>query len=91
MKPNFKHGIKFSENLIRVEMGKTKKVMKKSVYLGEAILDLSKLVMYKYNYDYMIPKYSKKLQLCHVDTESFVHHIRTHVLLWKQDLIQVGI
>ena len=42
MKPNFKSGVRFGENLMGCEMGKIKVVMKKPVYLGQAILDLSK-------------------------------------------------
>ena len=45
MKPNFKSGVLFGENLMGCEMGKIKVVMKKPVYLGQAILDLSKIVM----------------------------------------------
>ena len=47
MKPNFKSGILFGENLTGCESGKTKVVMNKPVYLGQAILDLSKIVMYQ--------------------------------------------
>ena len=58
MKRNFKSGVRFGENLIRCEMGKIKVVMKKkAVYLGQAILDLSKIVMYEFHCDYMKPKY----------------------------------
>ena len=46
MKPNFKSGVQFTENLMGCEMGKIKVVMKKPIYLGQAILDLSKIVMY---------------------------------------------
>ena len=60
-----------------VEMGKSKIKMKKPVYLGQAILDLSKLVMYEFHYDYMKPKYGYKVQLCYMDTDSFVYHIKT--------------
>ena len=45
MKPNFKSGVLFGENLMGCEMGKIKVVMNKPVYLGQAILDLSKIVM----------------------------------------------
>ena len=69
MKPNFKDGRKFSENLMGVEMGKCKIKMTKPVYLGQAILDLSKMVMYEFHYDYMLPKYGGDcLQLCYMDT-----------------------
>ena len=59
MKPNFKSRICFSENLMGCEMEKTEVTMNKPVYLGQAILDLSKLVMYEFHYDYMTPKYGK--------------------------------
>ena len=52
MKPNFKSGVLFGENLMGCEMGKIKVVMNKPVYLGQAILDLSKIVMYEFHYDW---------------------------------------
>ena len=53
-------------------MGKTKVVMNKPVYLGQAILDLSKIVMYKFHYDYMVLKYGNNLTLCYMDTDSLL-------------------
>ena len=38
-------------------MGKIKVVMNKPVYLDQAILDLSKIVMYEFHYDDMKQKY----------------------------------
>ena len=58
-------------------MGKIKVVMNKPVYLGQAILDLSKIVMYEFHYDYMAPKYGKKLDLCYMDTDSLIYNIET--------------
>ena len=85
MKPNFKSGTLFGENLMECEMGKIKVVMSKPVYLGQAILDLSKIVMHKFHYDYMIPKYAggmdtaynENLKLCYMDTDSLIYHIKT--------------
>ena len=57
MKPNFKSGVLFGENLMGCEMGKIKIVLNKPVYLSQVILDLSKIVMYEFHYDYMVPKY----------------------------------
>ena len=51
---NFKSGVLFGENLMGCEMGKIKVVMDKPVYLGQAILYLSKIVMYEFHYDYMV-------------------------------------
>ena len=59
-------------------MGKIKVVMNKPVYLGQAILDLSKIVMYEFRYDYMVPKYGlENLKLCYMDTDSLVYDIKT--------------
>ena len=77
IKPNFKSGVLFGENLMGCEMGKIKVVMNKPVYLSQAILDLSKIIMYEFHYDYMIPKYGDRLKLCYMDTDSIVYHIRT--------------
>ena len=78
MNSNFKSGILFGENLMGCEMGKIKVVMNKPVYLGQAILDLSKIIMYEFHYDYMKPKCGDDLTLCYMDTDSLVYHIKTN-------------
>ena len=79
MKPNFKSGTLFGPNLMGCEMGKVKVVMNKPVYLGQAILDLSKIVMYEFHYDYMKRKYADdKLTLCYMDTDSLIYDIETN-------------
>ena len=54
----------FSENLIAIEMKKTKVKLNKPIYLGASILDISKTLMYKSWYDYLKPKYNEKVKLC---------------------------
>ena len=77
MKPNFKSGVLFGKNLMECEMGKIKVVMNKPVYLGQAILDLSKIIMYEFHYDYMVPWFQNKLNLCYMDTDSLIYNIET--------------
>ena len=57
--PNYHATIFFTENLLAIQMKKLKTqiIMNKSVYLGLAILDLSKTVMYGFCYDYLKPKF----------------------------------
>ena len=54
----------------------TKVVMNKPFYLGQGVLDLSKIVMYEFHYDIMKPKF-KDPQLFYMDTDSLVYHIKT--------------
>ena len=77
MRPNFKSGTLLGPDLMGCEMGKIKVVMNKPVYLGQVILDLSKLIMYEFHYDYMLPKYGNNIKLCYMDTDSFVYDIET--------------
>ena len=76
MKPNFKSRVRFLENQMGCEMGRIKVVMKKPVYLGQVILDLSKIVMYEFHYNYMKPKF-KDLKLCCIGTDSLIYNIKT--------------
>ena len=57
---------------------KTKTLMNKPVYLGFLILELSKILIYKFWYDYVKPKYYEKVKLCFIDTNSFIVFIKTN-------------
>ena len=60
-----------------MEMKKVEPKMNKSIYLGQAILDISKTLMYEFWYDYIKPKYGNKARLCYTDTDSFVIYVKT--------------
>ena len=75
--PNY-HSTKYiSKDLLIMEMKKTEVRMNKPIYLGQAILVISKTLMYEFWYDYIKPKYEDKARLCYMDTDSFVMHIKT--------------
>ena len=61
-------------------MKKTKVKMNKPLYLGLSILEISKILMYEFWYDYMKPKYNDNVRLCYMETDSFVMHIKTNDL-----------
>ena len=51
--------------------------MNKPLYLVQAILDISKILMYEFWYHYIKPKYKDNARLCYMDTDSFVNNIKT--------------
>ena len=51
--------------------------MNKPVYLGLSILELSKILMYDFWYDYVKPKYDEKVKLCYMDTGSIIVYTKT--------------
>ena len=74
--PNY-HSTKYiSKDLLIMEMKRVEVKMNKPIYLGQAILDISKTLMYEFWYDYINPKYEDKVRLCYMDTDSFVVYIK---------------
>ena len=69
--PNYHTINLISINLI-IEMKKTKVKMNKPIYLGLSILEISKILMYEFWYDYMKPKYNDNVRLCYMDMDSFL-------------------
>ena len=77
-KPNFEHLTIFDENLVAIHMKKTMLYHNKPVYLGMCILDLSKTLMYDFNYNYMKVKYNDKATLLFTDTDSLMYETETN-------------
>ena len=76
--PNYHTINLISEDSSIIEMKKTKVKMNKSIYLGLSILEISKILMYQFWYDYMKPKYGNDVKLCHMDTDSFIMNIKAN-------------
>ena len=75
--PNY-HTINwFSEDLLAIEMKKTRVKMNKPVYLSLSILHISKTLMNEFWHDYIKPKYGNRVKLCYADIDSFIMHIKT--------------
>ena len=62
----------FTENLLAIEVRKAQIFMKKPLYLGLPILDLSTIVMNKFWYDYIKPKYGGNAKICYMGTALLV-------------------
>ena len=75
---NFISGKMFNENLFAINRIKEELVLNRPIYVGMAILDLSKLFMYDFHYNYMLKKYDrKKIKLMFTDTDSLFYEIKT--------------
>ena len=75
--PNYHTTKWLSENLLAIDMRKTKVKMNKPVYLGMSILDLGKTLMYEFWFDYIKSKYGNNVKLCYTNTDSFIINIKT--------------
>ena len=75
--PNYHSTKCISKHLLVMEMKKTEVKINKPIYLGQAVLDLSKTLMFEFWYDYLKPMYGDKIRLCYTDTDSFIMHIKT--------------
>ena len=76
--PNYHTINLISRDLSIIQMKKTKVKMNKPIYLGLSILEISKILMYEFWYDYMKPKYGNKVKLRYMDTDSFIMNIKTN-------------
>lgn len=75
-KPNFKNTKIFNENLIAVELSRMNVKIDKPIIIGVAILEISKLTMYRFHYEFMLTKYShEKCRMAYTDTDSFIYCI----------------
>ena len=54
-----------------------KKKTNKRVYLDLSILEISKILMDEFWYDYIKPKYQNSARLCYMDTDSLIINIKT--------------
>ena len=81
-KPNVKRSKIYDENLVMFSMHKNVVKMDKPRYIGQAILDISKIVMYQFHYDFIMKHYPET-ELLFTDTDSFCYSIPTERDLYE--------
>ena len=75
-KPDFEELKIFDEFLIAVKRRTTKVWMNKPVYVGMSILDLSKTLMFSFQYEFVKKKW-EKVEVLYTDTDSLVLFVET--------------
>src|SRR5436190_23313575 len=74
-KPNFHSRSVFSEDLMAVKLRRLKVHFYKPIYVGMCILDISKMRLYEFHYEYMVPRYGDKARIMYTDTDSLIYSV----------------
>ena len=74
---DFKRAINFGEHLSGIDRRTTEVKLNKPVYVGQAVLDLSKLLMNQLHYDVMKSQFGERAKLLMTDTDSLVYGIES--------------
>lgn len=75
--PAFARANVFDDDLVAIQMHKSRLVLNRPVYVGMSILDLSKHLMYDFYYNQMKAQYRDRCQLLYTDTDSLLLEIQT--------------
>ena len=75
-KSSYKRTEILNENLVAVESMKTCVFLNKPIYVGQAILDISKQIMNDFHYNFIKKVYGDKCSLLFTDTDSLCYEIR---------------
>lgn len=76
-KCTFKHCTNYNENLNAVSLENKLIKFDKPIYIGFAVLDISKTLMYDYHYNVMQKHYGDRIKLMYTDTDSLMYHVQT--------------
>ena len=71
-----RHAI-FTNDLVGIDMHKSRLLLNKPVYTGMTILDKSKILMYDFFYNHLKKQYGEKCELLYTDTDSLLLDIET--------------
>ena len=75
-KKDISHKI-FDNNFVMIRKSIFALKLNKPAYIGICLLELSKVLMYKFYYDHIKNKYDKKSKLLFTDIDSLMYEIKT--------------
>ena len=68
---------KCDNDLVAIRKNKIKLTLNKPAHAGMCILELCKVLMYKFHYDYIKNKYGNNSRLLFADTDNLMYEIKT--------------
>ena len=66
----------FEKNLVAISKSKLALKLNKPAYIGMCILEMSKVLMYEFHYDYIKNKYGNKSKLLFTDSDSLMYELK---------------
>jgi hypothetical protein len=76
-KPDFKSATLLSDHIIAAHKHVKVVRLRKPIAVGCCVLDLSKLLMYDFHYNYIVPKYGSRAKLLFTDTDSLCYIVES--------------
>ena len=80
LKPNYKQHTIYNVDLVGIQMGLNKVKLNKLSYVGVAILDLSKILMFDFYYNFVQPTWGDRAEVLFTDTDSLALQVHTEDL-----------
>ena len=75
--PLYSRHVIFTNDLVGIDMRKSRLLLNKPVYTGMTILDNSKILTYDFFYNHLKEQYGKSCDLLYTDTDSLLLEIKT--------------
>lgn len=76
--PSYKRHEIFDVDFVGIEKRRRVVYLDRPIYVGVAVLDLSKREMYRFHYEHMLSKYGpERLRLLMTDTDSLIYRVQT--------------
>ena len=80
--PLYKQHSTYDEDMVAIQLKKSVVHLNKPRYIGMVVLDISKLIMYQFHYEYLMPRYPEA-KLLFTDTDSFCYWIPTETNIYE--------